>query len=282
MTVFAAACFLFLLLTGIFCSAAAAEPRQLTVKAWTKTYPDCDACEAHAIAQTAEGGYLVAGTSGMDQNGHALLLLKTDSGGNKLWFTTGSGNSCEGNAVIAMPPGYAAVLGGGCDTSHGAATLTIIEDTKGAIQKNWIFEYGEHTTGTALISTDDGGYLFLAEGDTLAAGRNDRDLIISRIDSGGTILWTKIFSGALNDTAKSVIMAPDRGFVIAGSTISHQSNREEILLLKLDAKGAEQWVRTIGTEDDETGQGIVSTGDGGYRRDCLPARAIRGLRYPHD
>lgn len=259
-----ATCFLFLLFTGIFCTAAAAEPQQLAGIAWTKTYPDCDLCEAHAIARTADGGYLITGSSGSNPNRYDLLLLKTDSHGNEQWKTSSSANSCEGNAVITMANGNAAVLGGGCNTAPGAATLTVVENTKGAVQKIWNFEAGRHATGTALISTGDNGFLLLAEGDTKTAGRNDRDVGINRVDSNGAILWTKIFSGSLNDTAKAAVMAPDGGFVIAGSTRNSVSNREEILLIKLDGRGTEQWVKTIGTENDETAQSIATTGDGGY------------------
>lgn len=262
MAVVASACFLMLLLTGFFCTASAAEPQQITGITWTKIYPDSDSFEPHAITRTTDGGYLVTGTSGSDKNRHDLLLIKTDSRGNEQWRTTGSGNSCEGNAVIAMPPGNATLLGGGCDTS-GRVTLSFIEDLKGTIWQNWNFDAGMHATGTALLSTGDGGYLFLADGNSPSPGRNDRDVMINRIDSKGVVLWTKQFSGLLNDTAKAVVMAPDGGFIVAGSTRNAESNRDEIFLLKLDGQGTDQWVRSIGSVNDETARSITSTGDGG-------------------
>ena len=264
MGIIATAAFLILMLTGNFCTAAVTPPQQPTGMAWTKTYPDSDSFEAHAITRTTDGGYLVTGTSVSDKNRHALLLFKTDSGGNEQWRTTNNGNSCEGYAVVASGAGNATVLGGGCDTGSGVATLTVIEDAKGTIRQNWNYEAGGHATGTALISTGDGGYLFLAEGDSRASGRNDRDVMMYRIDSKGAVLWTKSFSGSLNDTARAVVATPDGGFVIAGSSINSESNRQEILVIKLDGKGTEQWIRSIGTVNDETAQSIASTGDGGY------------------
>jgi hypothetical protein len=166
--------------------------------------------------------------------------------------------------MMAISPDNAAILGAGCGTNPGTVMLTFIENTRGAVQKGWNFESGGHATGTALISTGDGGYLILAEGDSRSAGRNDRDVMITRTDAEGKVLWTKIFSGTLNDTAKSVIRAPDGGYVIAGSTRNPVSSRDEFLLLRLDAQGTEQWVRTVGTEHDETAQSIVTAGDGGY------------------
>ncbi|MDP3563607.1 MAG: carboxypeptidase-like regulatory domain-containing protein, partial [Methanoregula sp.] len=49
-----------------------------------------------------------------------------------------------------------------------------------------------------------------------------------------------------------------------GTTMNPVSRRDEILLLKLDAKGTEQWIRTVGTDDDESAQSIASARDGGY------------------
>jgi len=263
MAVVASACFFVLLLTGFFCIASAAEPQQITGITWTKIYPDSDSFEPHAITHTTDGGYLVTGTSGSDKNRHELLLIKTDSRGNEQWRTTSSVNSCEGNVVIAMPPGNATLLGGGCDPS-GRVTLSFFEDTKGTVLYNWNFQAGRHATGTALLSSGDGGYLFLADGDSQSPGRNDRDVMINRIDSKGVVLWTKLFSGKLNDTAKAVVMAPDGGFIVAGSTRNAESNREEIFLLNLNGQGTDLWVRSIGTVNDETARSITSTGDGGY------------------
>jgi hypothetical protein len=264
MAVIAAAGFFILLLTGNFCAAAGTQPPQLAGTAWTKSYPDSDFFEAHAITQTADGGYLVTGTSGSDKNKHSILLFKTDSAGNEQWRTTGSGNSCEGNAVIAGKNGNVTVLGGGCDTGTGVVTLTVINDAKGTVLQNLNFEAGGHATGTALLSTDDGGYLFLAEEDSRVAGKNDRDVIMYRVDSKGAVLFFKSFSGPLNDTAKAVVMTPDGGFVVVGSSINPASKRQEMLVIKLNGQGIEQWVRTIRTQNDDTAMSIALAGDGGY------------------
>ncbi|MDP3396892.1 MAG: hypothetical protein Q8S57_09560 [Methanoregula sp.] len=265
-----------LLLTGNFCTAAVTQPPQLAGTLWTKSYPDSDFFEAQAITRTADGGYLVTGTGSSDKNRHALLLFKTDSAGNEQWRTTGSGNSCVGNAVIAGKNGNATVLGGGCDTGTGVVTLTFINNAKGTVWQNWNYEAGGHATGTALISTGDGGYLFLAEGDSRVAGRNDRDVMIYRIDSKGAVLWTKSFSGPLNDTAKAVVMTPDGGFVVVGSSINSESRRQEILIIKLNGQGIEQWVRTTRTQNDDTAISIALAGDGGYviaGTSCRPGRS---------
>lgn len=255
--------FLILLFAGIFGPGAGAQPEQPAGIAWTKTYPEGDSCEAHAIARTADGGFLVVGACGHDPRQN-LLLFRTDALGNELWKTTGNGNFCDGNAVIAARDGNTTVLGSGCDTRSSLLTLTVIDDTKGTVRQNRNYEAGGHATGSALISTGDGGYLTLSEADSRITARNDRDLLINRVDAKGMVLWTNVFSGSSNDTAKAAVMAPDGGFVIAGSTFNSGSVRDEILVLKLNAKGAEQWVRTIGTEDDETAQSIALAPDGGF------------------
>lgn len=58
MAIIATSGFLILLLSGFFCIDAAVQPQLMTGTAWTKTYPDCDSCEPHAITRTADGGTL--------------------------------------------------------------------------------------------------------------------------------------------------------------------------------------------------------------------------------
>ncbi len=267
--------FFILLVAGICCTGAVALPQQPAGIAWTKTYPDCDTCEAHSIAGTSDGGILITGTGGNDLKSN-LLLLRTDTQGNELWKTIANDYSCDGNAIITSRNGNATVLASGCDTRPELETLMVIDDTKGTVRQTWNYVAGGDATGIALISTGDGGYLILSEADSRIAGRNDRDVLINRVDAKGTVLWTQVFSGSSNDTGKAAIMAPDGGFVIAGSTFNAGSGKDEILLLKLDAKGAEQWVRTIGTENDEAAQGIALAPDGEFviaGTSCLRGRS---------
>ena len=49
-----------------------------------------------------------------------------------------------------------------------------------------------------------------------------------------------------------------------GSTTSYGNGDLDILMIKIDGDGEEQWVRNYGIGSDDIGQAIVQTRDGGY------------------
>jgi hypothetical protein len=62
----------------------------------------------------------------------------------------------------------------------------------------------------------------------------------------------------------SLIQTSDGGYAIAGETHSFGAGSGDVYLVKLDAKGNLQWTKTIGGENDEWGNSLIQTSDGGY------------------
>ena len=87
----------------------------------------------------------------------------------------------------------------------------------------------------------------------------------------GEIDFVKTLGGTKNETAQSVIKTLDGGYVIAGFT---QSNDDDITdklnesydywVVKFDTNHELQWSKTYGGINDDRGQSIVQTVDGGF------------------
>jgi len=78
-------------------------------------------------------------------------------------------------------------------------------------------------------------------------------------DENPVIIWEKTF---VKGVGYEVIQSDDGGYVITGVTYSH-SPGGQLLLIKTDADGTEQWNRTIG-EELVIGCSVQQTSDGGY------------------
>jgi hypothetical protein len=75
--------------------------------------------------------------------------------------------------------------------------------------------------------------------------------------------WEKMFGGAGNDLANSVVETADHGFLLCGYTESFGSDRD-IYLVKTDALGNLIWQKNFGGTGDQEGNSVTGTADGNY------------------
>jgi len=76
--------------------------------------------------------------------------------------------------------------------------------------------------------------------------------------------WETTFGGASADVGQSVQQTTDGGYIITGLTHSYGNGNSDVYLLKTDVNGVEQWSQTFGGTDDDWGNSIQQTTDGGY------------------
>ncbi|MBK86498.1 MAG: hypothetical protein CMC86_04780 [Flavobacteriaceae bacterium] len=83
----------------------------------------------------------------------------------------------------------------------------------------------------------------------------------------------KIFTlgGTKNESGQSVVKTPDGGYAVLGYTqsmdldvLNKSNNSYDYWLIKFDAFGNQQWQKVYGGSDDDRGQEIINTSDGGY------------------
>ncbi len=87
----------------------------------------------------------------------------------------------------------------------------------------------------------------------------------------GQIDWTRTFGGTEEDNAQAVVTTPDGGFAILGFSKSIDGNitdqdaeNNDYWLIRMDAQGNLLWNKTYGGSEDERGQDITTTSDGGF------------------
>jgi hypothetical protein len=77
-------------------------------------------------------------------------------------------------------------------------------------------------------------------------------------------LWTATFGGDLNDFAKSLDITSEGGYIVTGNTFSFGSVSSDILLLKTNESGEEEWFVTLGGDYWDEARCVKSVTDGGY------------------
>lgn len=76
--------------------------------------------------------------------------------------------------------------------------------------------------------------------------------------------FQKTFGGTGNDQANAVLEITGGGYIIAGSTESFGSGLSDMYLVRIDTSGAVLWSKTYGGTNDEYGNAVKQTLDGGF------------------
>jgi len=149
------------------------------------------------------------------------------------------------------------------DTGCAAAALPL---------EVWDKTYGGagHESAKLVLQTDDGGYFTAGR-----TGFSTADVWFVKTDPNGNEEWNGTFGKTGSEWVYHILQTPDGGYIVAGRAESwlYGVERSEFWVVKIDRNGDEQWNRTYGGTDYDSGNSIRQTSDGGY----IIAGATRGL-----
>lgn len=228
---------------------------------WVGTYGGAGNDYGYAVAQTADGGYVVAGaTDSYGAGGNDVYLVRTDSDGANLWAQTyGGGGDDRGRSVEETPADSGYVIGG-YTTSYGPgleSVYLIKTYSNGGVRWTKTFGGADWDEGRSVRKTLDGGYI--VAGSTGSSGAGADDVYLVKTDSAGTPQWTKTFGGPDVDYGFDVRQTlPDSGYLVVGQTYSYGTNGD-VYVIKTDAGGDTLWTKALGGASIDFGYGVTQT-----------------------
>ncbi len=152
---------------------------------WLRTFP-CDGDNrAYAIAETADGGFIISGYNdvGSGVGRDDIYLLKVDGNGNQLWdYEHGESNDDRGYSVIQTDDGGFAVCGEtySFDVDH-SDVYVVKTDQYGRLQWEKTFGGYHFDGGTCLIEAANGD--LVATGTTMSYGAGLIDVYLINIEA---------------------------------------------------------------------------------------------------
>ena len=237
---------------------------------WSQTFGGIEDDRGWSIQQTTDGGYIITGvTNFWGANGSSdVYLIKTDGNGNEQWSQTfGGTNSDAGNSVQQTIDGGYIISGrtrSYVNGSNGDVDVYLIK-TDGNGNELWFQTYGgtEGDYGASVQQTSDEGYIITGYTRSYGNG-NGYDVYLIKTDGGGNEQWSQTFGGIEHDLGLSVQQTTDGGYIITGYTRSYGNGYDDVYLIKTDSYGNQQWSQTYGGVDNERGESVQQTTDGGY------------------
>ena len=232
---------------------------------WTRIYGGDDGEEGSSVQQTADGGFIIAGTThsfGADSDD--VYLIQTDSNGDTLWTRTYGGYYKDwGNSVKQTNDSGFIITGmtQNIDSVYGDVFL-IRTDSNG--DTLWTKTYGgeDSDQGHSVQQTSDGGFIIV--GNTWHLGTDAYNVYLVRTNLSGDTLWTRSYGGNDDDFGYSVQQTTDSGFIIVGSTSSFGAGGRDVYLIKINSKGDSLWTKTYGDTENDQGYSVMQTIDGGF------------------
>jgi len=143
------------------------------------------------------------------------------------------------------------------------------EKSYGGLQSEYLFD---------VIPTPDYGFLIAGSSLSGKSGNkrdervNDLDYWLWKMDEHGNLDWQRSFGGDGSDLLQSIELTPDGGFILGGTSTSGKSGikdeksrgKEDMWIIKLNAKGDLEWQRTLGGSGRDELKQIISVTQGGY------------------
>jgi len=262
---------------------------------WQKSLGGTSEDESLGIRQTADGGFIIAGESyssdndvSGNQGASDYWIVKTDNAGEIQWQKSLGGSSydvassvqecSDGGYIVA---GFSRSNDGDVTDHHGTTSFydywIVKLDSVGGIEWQKSLGGTVNEFANSVQESDDGGFVVAGysasnDGDVTGhhGGTVTTDYWIVKLSASGNLLWEKSLGGTASETANSIRLSADGGFIVGGYsnssdfdvTINYGSY--DYWIVKLDSAGNIDWQKSLGGTADDEGSSVQQTFDGGY------------------
>lgn len=137
------------------------------------------------------------------------------------------------------------------------------------------YNTSEKDYGLQVLSTPDGGYVLAGEtrsrgGYVTGLHGQNPDMWVVKTDSKGNFQWQRPIGGIGFDSAASIALTNDGGYIVAGyasvegGDVPWHYGSHTFFIAKLDVGGNLQWTKALGSTGNEKAYSVKQTVDGGY------------------
>ncbi|GAG66982.1 unnamed protein product, partial [marine sediment metagenome] len=235
---------------------------------WTKTYGGADYDYGESVQQTFDGGYIVVGYTYSFGSGYDdVYLIRTNANGDTQWSKTYGAADYDAGSSVEQCPDSGYVIAGLADWSvPGTGAFYLIRtNTMGDTLWTKKFSGDYEEVSNSVTQTADEGYIIVGLTFSFGPGTPDySNIYLIKTDSIGDTIWTKTFGGMDWEDGYSVKQISDGGYIITGFTTTFGAGAMDAYLIKTDSLGDTVWTRTYGGIEDDWGNEVQQTSDGGY------------------
>jgi hypothetical protein len=243
---------------------------------WNTTFGDNRIQDPFSVRQTADGGYVIAGSAVTDgMHSDSWLMFFDDAGLKTGRVIVGSDGLAEIHSMQQEPDG-GFILTGKYDYSGWESTKMWLVRTDSTGSKQWEKDIPDLPigNGASVSRSSDGGYV--VSGSYQSQEHRSPDAVIVKTGPDGTVLWKQTFGGSGQDGIPSIGETPDGGYIAVLATTEGDmvdTFTSSATLIRLDNRGTLVWSRPLTESSPVEPRMVLPTSDGGY---LIAGYAING------
>ena len=247
------------LIATLFATALSAQLAQ-----FQKTYDGASTDYIWSVAQTSDGGYILAGeTKSVGAGNSDAFLTKIDAYGTTQWTRVYGGPAYDWAYMVRQTADGGFIFTGGTENAgNGLGDIWIVKTTSlGVVSWQRTCGGAGGDSGNDIVQTSDGGYI-VAGFQNGGATTGDNACLV-KLDGSGNIQWIHTYSvGALDDYANAVVQTTGGGYILGGESDDNVNFINNALIIRTDASGNVQWADTYGGSDDHLINGLTALPSG--------------------
>jgi len=228
------------------------------VQQWNRTWGGAFWDYGRGVAvDSFDNVYITGGTHSFRAGSADMVLVKYDGNGVQQWNRTWGGGDDDYGYGVAVDS-LDNVFFAGTTYSFGAGyeDMVLVKYDGDGVQQ-WYRTWGgggyDYGYGVAVDSLDN----VYITGGTDSFGAGSYDMVLVKYDGNGVQQWNRTWGGGGYDGGAGVAVDSLDNVYITGGTHSFGAGHYDMVLVKYDGNGVQQWNRTWGGGDDDGGAGVA-------------------------
>ncbi len=227
---------------------------------WQKTFGGPDWDFAKGIIQTQDSGFVIVGNTYNGSSGTSDgIFLKIDFWGNLVFqkiFNTAGDDYLNGVSILADGSHIATGI---MKVGHGGSNDIIIEKIDFNGDSVFVKQYGsDYDEDSYAIYSRNGKSLIVGSNKDISGFNN----LAFQINDNGDSLSTILLSHTMDEITTSLDTI-GFNYLITGYTSSFGAGKKDLFISKVDSTGNDIFGKTFGGTEDEMGNSVSQTPDGG-------------------
>jgi len=209
------------------------------------------------ILDSSDNIYITGNTDSFGEGNNDMVLVKYNNSRMLQWNRTWGGISGDnGYSVAVDSSGNIYITGDTNSFGEGSNDMVLVKYDRDGDQL-WNSTWGgiDYEAGKG-VAVDTSGNIYIT-GYTNSFGTGNYDLALVKYDSDGIQQWNSTWGGGGSEAGNGVALDSSDNIYITGFTDSFGTGNDDLVLVKYDSDGIQQWNSTWGGIDNEAGSGVV-------------------------